>query len=144
MQSVYNGATTEMYQRCPPHVLLLQACGALFSDVQGGTGEAKQPLTQDPGKSRITCRGSRGNRFEFNRRAPVQVKITLKMIALGITVEEQHTEEATRKQLFENMLVLEVFAGSSNLTIEIRRANLRGVAVDKTVEGPKVQSQSWI
>ena len=53
--------------------------------------------------------------------------------ALGITEEEQHTEKATRKQLFENMLVLEVFAGSSNLTIEIRRANLRGVAVDKTV-----------
>jgi len=31
------------------------------------------------------------------------------------------------------MLVLEVFAGSSNLTIEIRKANLRGVAIDKTV-----------
>ena len=30
------------------------------------------------------------------------------------------------------MLVLEVFAGSSNLTIEIRKANLRGVAIDKT------------
>jgi hypothetical protein len=31
------------------------------------------------------------------------------------------------------MLVLEVFAGSSNLTIKIRKANLRGVAIDKTV-----------
>ena len=68
MQSGYNGAATKMYQR-GPHVLLLQACGALFSDVQGSTGEAKQPLTQDPGKSRITCRSSRCNRFEFNRRA---------------------------------------------------------------------------
>ena len=38
-----------------------------------------------------------------------------------------------RKQLFENMLVLEVFAGSSNLTVEIRKAHLRGVAVDKTI-----------
>ena len=31
------------------------------------------------------------------------------------------------------MLVLEVFAGSSNLTIEIRKANLRGVEIDKSV-----------
>ena len=47
------------------------------------------------------------------------------------------TENKPRKQLFENMLVLEIFAGSSNLTIEIRRANLRGVAVDKTVRRAK-------
>ena len=38
-----------------------------------------------------------------------------------------------RKQLFENMLVLEIFAGSSNLSVEIRKAHLRGVAVDKTI-----------
>ena len=38
-----------------------------------------------------------------------------------------------RKQLFENMLVLEIFAGSSNLSVEIRKAHLRGEAVDKTI-----------
>ena len=35
------------------------------------------------------------------------------------------------------MLVMEIFAGSSNLSVEIRKANLRAVAVDKTVERAK-------
>jgi tRNA G37 N-methylase Trm5 len=49
------------------------------------------------------------------------------------TPKVSQESQTTRKQLFENMLVLEVFAGSSNLTIEIRKANLTGVAIDKTV-----------
>ena len=56
------------------------------------------------------------------------------------------TADATgnTKKVFEQMLVMEIFAGSSNLSVEIRKANLRAVAVDKTWKGLKDQSQFWI
>ena len=42
-----------------------------------------------------------------------------------------------RQLLFQNMLFLEVFAGTSSLTIAVRKTDLRGVAVDKTTEPAK-------
>ena len=42
-----------------------------------------------------------------------------------------------RPTLFQNMLFLEIFAGTSSLTMEVRKTNLRGVAVDKTTERAK-------
>ena len=55
--------------------------------------------------------------------------------------EKCFTEDAdgasNRKILFENILFLEVFAGTSSLTIEVRKTNLRGVAVDKSSERSK-------
>ncbi|CAL1132459.1 unnamed protein product [Cladocopium goreaui] len=57
------------------------------------------------------------------------------------TAEKRFTEDpsgaTTRKVLFENILFLEVFAGTSSLTIEVRKTNLRGVAVDKGTERAK-------
>ena len=57
------------------------------------------------------------------------------------TAEKCFTEDPSgatiRKVLFENILFLEVFAGTSSLTIEVRKTNLRGVAVDKGTERAK-------
>ena len=47
------------------------------------------------------------------------------------------TEPPQRKLLFENILFLEVFAGTSVLTVEVRKANLRGVAIDRSKERAK-------
>ena len=57
----------------------------------------------------------------------------LKNVSLKIQVVPQ----LTRKVLFENILFLEVFAGTSSLIIEVRKTNLRGVAVDKGTERAK-------
>jgi len=43
----------------------------------------------------------------------------------------------TRKVLSENILFLEVFAGTSSLAIEVRKTNPRGVAVYKGTEKEK-------
>ena len=57
------------------------------------------------------------------------------------TAKKRFTEDpsgaTTRKVLFENILFLEVFAGTSSLTIEERKTNLRGVAVNKGTERAK-------
>ena len=42
-----------------------------------------------------------------------------------------------RTTLFQNMLFLEVFPGTSSLSMEVRKTNLRGVAIDKTTERAK-------
>ena len=47
------------------------------------------------------------------------------------------TEQPQRKLLFENILFLEVFAGTSVLTVEVRKTNLRGVAIDRSKERAK-------
>ena len=56
-------------------------------------------------------------------------------VGIGIT---PLSEPAPRKQpLFQNMLFLEIFAGTSSLTIAVRKTDLRGVAIDKTTERAK-------
>lgn len=47
--------------------------------------------------------------------------------------------EGSSNKLFENNMVLEIFAGTANLTQAIRQVNLRGVAVDKTTSRTKHQ-----
>ena len=47
------------------------------------------------------------------------------------------TEQPQQKLLFENILFLEVFAGTSVLTVEVRKTNLRGVAIDRSKERAK-------
>ena len=58
-----------------------------------------------------------------------------------LTAERCFTEDPqgaeTRRVLFENILFLEVFAGTFSLTIEVRKTSLRGVAVDKGTERAK-------
>ena len=48
------------------------------------------------------------------------------------TLTSQTTPDPAKRALFENMLVLEIFAGTGNLTAAVRKANLRGVAIDRS------------
>ena len=48
------------------------------------------------------------------------------------TLGSHATEKPSKRSLFENMLVLEVFAGTGKLTAAVRKANLRGVAIDRS------------
>ena len=48
------------------------------------------------------------------------------------TLTSQTTADPPKRALFENMLVLEIFAGTGKLTAAVRKANLRGVAIDRS------------
>ena len=73
--------------------------------------------------------------------ATLEESVTSPGISEKLTAKDCFTDVSTgteaRKVLFENILFLEVFAGTSSLTIEVLKTNLRGVAIDRSADRAK-------
>lgn len=116
-----------LHHQRSPHVCFLQTGGTLIPVLQSGAWKKRGALTHDTKWRRVgaTTINSIDNHGSDEKHAEGHGDDFIPMDLPGTTDR--------RKQLFENMLVLKILAGSSNLTVEVRKAHLKGVAVDKTI-----------